>query len=92
MVIFITVNFYLDHIHNMNLDHIHIIYVKKLTFVIGSGGSIVEERNNKLPIILGVVAAVAFLLIACVFVTILANRRRKARLQALAMPTSTGIH
>lgn len=37
------------------------------------------------------VSAVAFVLVAYVFIAIILANRRKVRLQALAMPTSTGI-
>ncbi|CAH8267622.1 unnamed protein product [Arabidopsis lyrata] len=55
----------------------------------GGGGGFIEEKNSKLPIILGVVAAVALLLIAFVVIIIILANRHKARMKALAMPTST---
>ncbi|XP_010412589.1 PREDICTED: uncharacterized protein At1g24485-like [Camelina sativa] len=55
---------------------------------VSSGGSTSEGKNNKLPTILGSVSAVAFVLIAYVFIAIILANRRKARLQALAIPTS----
>jgi len=69
----------------------HIMQVKKITFVMGSGGS-TNGKSSKLPIILGVVSPVAFVLVAYVFIAIILANRRKVRLQALAMPTSTGIY
>lgn len=65
--------------------------VKIFTFDIESGGSTSEGKKSKMPIILGAVFAVAFALIAYVIIAIILANRRKARLQALAMPTS-GIH
>ncbi|EOA25769.1 hypothetical protein CARUB_v10019131mg, partial [Capsella rubella] len=58
----------------------------------GSGGSLTnDDKSSKLPIIIGVVSAVAFVFVAYVFIAIILANRRKARLQALAMhmPTST---
>ncbi|KAG7627520.1 Malectin-like domain [Arabidopsis thaliana x Arabidopsis arenosa] len=55
----------------------------------GTGGGSTNGKSSKLPIILGVVSAVAFVLVAYVFIAIILANRRKVRLQALAMPTST---
>ncbi|EFH53727.1 predicted protein [Arabidopsis lyrata subsp. lyrata] len=55
---------------------------------VSPGGS-TNGKSSKLPIILGVVSAVAFVLVAYVFIAIILANRRKVRLQALAMPTST---
>ncbi|XP_019099868.1 PREDICTED: uncharacterized protein LOC109125081, partial [Camelina sativa] len=56
---------------------------------VSSGGS-TNDKSSKLPIIIGVVSAAAFVLGAYVFIAIILANRRKAKLQALAMPTSTG--
>lgn len=55
---------------------------------VSPGGS-TNGKSSKLPIILGVVSPVAFVLVAYVFIAIILANRRKVRLQALAMPTST---
>ncbi|XP_020881838.1 uncharacterized protein At1g24485-like, partial [Arabidopsis lyrata subsp. lyrata] len=55
---------------------------------VSSGGSASEGKNSKLPTILGSVSAVMFALIAYVFIAVILANRRKARLQALAIPTS----
>ncbi|AEE78139.1 ER protein carbohydrate-binding protein [Arabidopsis thaliana] len=55
----------------------------------GTGGGSTNGKSSKLPIILGVVSPVAFVLVAYVFIAIILANRRKVRLQALAMPTST---
>ncbi|EFH53731.1 predicted protein [Arabidopsis lyrata subsp. lyrata] len=55
---------------------------------VSSGGSASEGKNSKLPTILGSVSAVVFALIAYVFIAVILANRRKARLQALAIPTS----
>ncbi|ESQ37365.1 hypothetical protein EUTSA_v10002849mg [Eutrema salsugineum] len=57
---------------------------------VSSGGSTNEEKKSKLPIIIGVVIAVAVvLIIAYVFIAIFLGNRRRARMQALALPAST---
>ncbi|CAF2085588.1 unnamed protein product [Brassica napus] len=54
-----------------------------------SGGSTNEEKKSKLPIIVGAVSAVVFVIIVYVIVAIVLANRRKSRLQGLALPTST---
>ncbi|KAG7559859.1 Malectin-like domain, partial [Arabidopsis thaliana x Arabidopsis arenosa] len=54
----------------------------------GGGDGSTKGKSSKLPIILGVVSAIAFVLLAYVFIAIILANRRKVRLQALAMPTS----
>ncbi|KAL1196119.1 hypothetical protein V5N11_027789 [Cardamine amara subsp. amara] len=54
----------------------------------GSGGSS-NGKSSTVPIILGVVSAVAFTLFAYVFIAMILANRRKRRLQVLDMPTST---
>ncbi|KAL1215007.1 hypothetical protein V5N11_007782 [Cardamine amara subsp. amara] len=54
----------------------------------GSGGSS-NGKSSTVPIILGVVSAVAFTLFAYVFIAMILANRRKRRLQVLNMPTST---
>ncbi|ESQ37367.1 hypothetical protein EUTSA_v10002730mg [Eutrema salsugineum] len=66
--------------------------VRKLQFFIYFGlcGSTNEKKKSKLPIMIGAVVAVAFvLIIAYVFVAIFLANRRRARLPALVLPTST---
>ncbi|KAH0893320.1 hypothetical protein HID58_055749 [Brassica napus] len=52
-------------------------------------GSTNEEKKSKLPIIVGVVSAVVFVIIVYVIVAIFLAKRRKGRLQGLTLPTST---
>ncbi|WZZ45354.1 hypothetical protein YC2023_041613 [Brassica napus] len=49
-------------------------------------------KKSKLPIIVGVVSAVVFVIIVYVIVAIFLAKRRKGRLQGLTLPTSTGRH
>ncbi|CAG7869969.1 unnamed protein product [Brassica rapa] len=57
-----------------------------------SGGSNNEEKKSKLPIIVGAVSAVVFVIIVYVIVAIFLAKRRKGRLHGLILPTSTGRH
>ncbi|KAG2329843.1 hypothetical protein Bca52824_001023 [Brassica carinata] len=54
-----------------------------------SGGSTREEKKSKLPIIVGAVFAVAFVIIASVIVVTVLKNRHKRRLQRLQLQHST---
>ncbi|XP_023638576.1 uncharacterized protein At1g24485 [Capsella rubella] len=55
---------------------------------VSSGGLTSKGKKSKVPTILGSVSAVAFALVAYVVIALIFANRRKARLQALAIPTS----